>query len=114
MKKCPYCAEEIQGEAIKCKHCGEFLDKKPQDKWYFKNPSLIIAFLCVGPFALPLVWFNPNLSQIKKIVISIIIIVVSYLCVIFLKSSFESMKMGVKSARFGEVRGITCFRLLLR
>jgi predicted Zn finger-like uncharacterized protein len=27
IKKCPFCAEDIKVDAIKCKHCGELLDE---------------------------------------------------------------------------------------
>lgn len=61
-------------------------ENKPPEKWYFRTSTLVVAFLAVGPIALPLLWFNPRFSMATKIIVSVIVIVLTY----YLMSAFVS------------------------
>lgn len=60
-------------------------------KWYFRTYAFVMAFLCIGPLALPLVWINPRYKRSKKIFITVVTLLMCYIVFALMAKSTESI-----------------------
>jgi len=73
-------------------------EEKQKIKWYYTGPGLVIMFLCFGPLALVCLWLSPRFNTQTKIIVSIIILLLSYCLWIICVNSFKSF-----NARYQEI-----------
>ena len=78
-QRCALCDTPRAEGAHFCSQCGKpFGATTPQApppiKWYYNVWFvLVMLFLVLGPFGLPLVWKNPRFSRTMKLVLSLVV-----------------------------------------
>ncbi len=53
------------------------MEDRKKAKWYYSARAVIIALVCFGPFALPLLFLSPKFTTLWKAIIAIMVVVLT-------------------------------------
>ena len=65
------------------------MEEKSKDKWYYGVTVVVVALLCFGPLALPLLILSPKFSKMWKIIIFVLVIAATVWFVAFSAQVFS-------------------------
>ncbi len=97
MKKCPYCAEEINDDAIKCRYCGSNLQTSTWagKRLYRSQRDRKLAGICAG--LADYVGIDPVLMRVAWVMLAFLsvgIAILLYLVLIFVIPDEDNMPRG--------------------
>ena len=71
---CTACGARSESDQRFCAQCGKALAGSVP--WYYQPvPILLLAFLVLGPLALPLIWKTPRFTRGSKVLWTLVILV---------------------------------------
>lgn len=60
--------------------------------WYYRPWIIVLAVICVGPLALPLIWFKPKTSVVWKVLWTFVMVGLTYWATIGALESYKNIK----------------------